>query len=125
MSDLASGRAEQEAGVEFCVLIVDDDPDMAGLLGRMLVQQGMRAHVAENGSAALQMIAASPPDLVLLDVQMPGPSGFDICRQLKSQEATALLPVVLVTALEDQDSRVRGIEAGADDFLSSRCAARN
>ena len=118
MSDLASGRAEQEVGIEFCVLIVDDDPDMAGLLGRMLVQQGMRALVAENGSAALQMIAAAPPDLVLLDVQMPGPSGFDICRQLKSQEATALLPVVLVTALEDQESRVRGIEAGADDFLS-------
>jgi len=64
------------------------------------------------------MIAASPPDLVLLDVQMPGPSGFDICRQLKGQEATALLPIVLVTALEDHDSRVRGIEAGADDFLS-------
>ena len=118
MSDLASGRAEQEAGVEFCVLIVDDDPDMAGLLGRMLAQQGMRAQVAENGAAALEMIAAAQPDLVLLDVQMPGPSGFDICRQLKSQEATALLPVVLVTALEDQESRVRGIEAGADDFLS-------
>lgn len=118
MSDLASGRAEQQAEVGFCVLIVDDDPDMAGLLGRMLVQQGMRAQVADNGARALEMIAASPPDLVLLDVQMPGPNGFDICRQLKSQEATALLPVVLVTALEDQDSRVRGIEAGADDFLS-------
>ena len=118
MSDLASGRAQQEAGVEFCVLIVDDDPDMAGLLGRMLVQQGMRAQVADNGARALEMIAAAPPDLVLLDVQMPGPDGFDICRLLKSQEATALLPVVLVTALEDQDSRVRGIEAGADDFLS-------
>jgi class 3 adenylate cyclase len=71
-----------------------------------------------NGDAALQRIAASPPDLVLLDVQMPGPDGFEICRLLKSQETTALLPVVLVTALEDHDSRVRGIEAGADDFLS-------
>ncbi len=118
MSDLASGRAGQEAQAAFCVLIVDDDPDMAGLLGRMLMQQGMQAQVAANGPAALEMIAASPPDLVLLDVQMPGPDGFEICRRLKSQEATALLPVVLVTALEDHDSRVRGIEAGADDFLS-------
>src|SRR6185436_14201125 len=118
MSDLASVRPGRHAQAGFCVLIVDDDPDMAELLGRMLSQQGMQAQVATNGAAALEMIAASPPDLVLLGVQMPGPSGFDICRQLKSQEATALLPVVLVTALEDQDSRVRGIEAGADDFLS-------
>ncbi len=118
MSDLASGRAERQTKAGFCVLIVDDDPDMAGLLGRMLTQQGMQALVASDGSVALEMIAASPPDLVLLDVQMPGPNGFEICRRLKSQEATALLPVVLVTALEDHESRVRGIEAGADDFLS-------
>ncbi len=118
MSDLASGRAAQNTQAAFRVLVVDDDPDMAGFLARLLVQQGMQAEVATDGPAALEMIAASPPDLVLLDVQMPGPSGFDICRQLKSREATALLPVVLVTALEDQDSRVRGIEAGADDFLS-------
>jgi len=121
MSDSASGNVAPVAHVaqaEFRVLVVDDDPDMAGVLARMLVQQGMQAEVAADGPAALAMIAASAPDLVLLDVQMPGPSGFDICRQLKGQEATALLPVVLVTALEDRDSRVRGIEAGADDFLS-------
>jgi class 3 adenylate cyclase len=118
MSDLASVRGGPHAQAEFCVLVVDDDPDMAGLLSRMLLQQGMLAQVAADGPAALKMIAASAPDLVLLDVQMPGPSGFDICRQLKGQEATALLPVVLVTALEDHDSRIRGIEAGADDFLS-------
>jgi len=118
MSDLASGRAAQQAQSAFRVLVVDDDPDMAGVLARMLTQQGMLADVVADGEAALKMIAAAPPDLVLLDVQMPGPSGFEICRRLKGQEATALLPVVLVTALEDQESRVRGIEAGADDFLS-------
>ena len=118
MSDLASGRAAQHVKAAFRVLIVDDDPDMAGLLARMLVQQGMQAEIAADGQVALEMIAAAPPDLVLLDVQMPGPSGFDICLKLKGQEATALLPVVLITALEDQVSRVRGIEAGADDFLS-------
>jgi class 3 adenylate cyclase len=118
MSDLASGRAAREEQAAFRVLIVDDDPDMAGVLARMLAQRGFRAEVAADGRAALDSIAASPPDLVLLDVQMPGPDGFDICRRLKGQESTALLPVVLITALEDQDSRVRGIEAGADDFLS-------
>jgi class 3 adenylate cyclase len=63
-------------------------------------------------------VMASPPDLILLDVMMPGVNGFDVCRQLKGDESTALIPIVLVTALEDTESRVRGIEAGADDFLS-------
>jgi adenylate cyclase len=114
MSDLAAHVAQDA----FRVLVVDDDPDMAGFLARLLKQQGMQAETAADGVTALKMIAATAPDLVLLDVQMPGPSGFDICRKLKSNEATALLPVVLITALEDQDSRVLGIEAGADDFLS-------
>ncbi|MGH8765515.1 MAG: adenylate/guanylate cyclase domain-containing protein, partial [Burkholderiales bacterium] len=102
----------------FRVLVVDDDPDMAEFLVRLLKQQGLQADIAADGHEALRSIAASPPDLVLLDVQMPGPDGFEICRRLKGSEATALLPVVLVTALEDQASRVQGIEAGADDFLS-------
>lgn len=102
----------------FRALVVDDDPDMSGFLARLLVQQGMRVEIAADGHAAIERIAREPPDMVLLDVMMPGPSGFDICRMLKANEATALIPVILVTALEDQDSRVRGIEAGADDFLS-------
>ena len=111
--------AAQPAGLgPFRVLVVEDDPDMAGFLVRLLVQQGLQAEIAADGYAALAQIAAAPPDLVLLDVQMPGPDGFEICRRLKASEATALLPVVLVTALEDHDSRVRGIEAGADDFIS-------
>ena len=121
MSDLAAAKTVRlvpELQGSFRVLVVDDDPDMAGFLVRMLVQQGLQADIAGDGAEALAKIAAAPPDLVLLDVQMPGPSGFDICRRLKANEATALLPVVLVTALEDQDSRVLGIEAGADDFLS-------
>ncbi len=103
---------------EFRVLVVDDDPDMAGFLARLLTREGMRADIVNDGHAALERIAAAPPDLVLLDILMPGPSGFEICRRLKESDATALTPVVLVTALEDKESRVRGIEAGADDFLS-------
>jgi len=118
MNDLVAGRAADAAQAAFRVLVVDDDPDMAEFLARLLKQQGLQADIASDGHVALAMIAASPPDMVLLDVQMPGPDGFEICRRLKSSEATALVPVVLVTALEDQESRVRGIEAGADDFLS-------
>jgi class 3 adenylate cyclase len=115
VSNLAEGRTAQS---EFRVLVVDDDPDMAGFLARLLVQQGMKAEIVMDASEALQKIAATPPDLVLMDVMMPAVSGFDLCRQLKASEATALVPIILVTALEDQESRVRGIEAGADDFLS-------
>jgi DNA-binding response OmpR family regulator len=115
VSDLAAGHTEQQS---FRVLVVDDDPDMAGFFVRLLMQQGMQADIATDGQEAQRRITLTPPDLVLLDVMMPGVSGFDLCRRLKANEATALVPVILVTALEDQDSRVRGIEAGADDFLS-------
>lgn len=127
MNELVAGRAadsgtatgKASAGpAAFRVLVVDDDQDMASLLARMLAQPGLKAEIAVDGYAALSTIAASPPDLVLLDVQMPGPDGFEICRRLKASESTALMPVVLVTALDDHESRVRGIEAGADDFLS-------
>jgi class 3 adenylate cyclase len=114
----AAATVQPAGPMPFRVLVVDDDQDMAAFLVRLLVQQGLQADIAADGHAALAQIAAGPPDLVLLDVQMPGPDGFEICRRLKASEATALLPVVLVTALEDHDSRVRGIEAGADDFLS-------
>jgi class 3 adenylate cyclase len=127
MSDSAAGRAVNAGSTAgrtvagpaaFRVLVVDDDQDMAAFLAHMLAQQGLKAEIVTDGHAALAAIAADPPDLVLLDVQMPGPDGFEICRRLKASESTALLPVVLVTALEDHLSRVRGIEAGADDFIS-------
>lgn len=100
------------------VLVVDDDPDMVAFLARILQREGMSVETVGDGEAALARVMSTPPDLVLLDVMMPGASGFDVCRQLKGDEASALIPIVLVTALEDSESRVRGIEAGADDFLS-------
>jgi class 3 adenylate cyclase len=116
MSDAAArGGAAQGA---YRVLVVDDDPDMAGYLALLLKREGMAVEMAADGESALVRVMTAPPDLVLLDVMMPGMSGFDVCRQLKGDETTALIPIVLVTALEDSESRVRGIEAGADDFLS-------
>ncbi|MGA7984328.1 MAG: response regulator [Burkholderiales bacterium] len=117
-SELTVAQRGFAARSEFRVLVVDDDQDMAGFLARMLRRQGMEADTAADGRAALARIVASPPDLVMLDVLMPGPSGFEVCRQLKADPSTALIPIVLITALEDSESRVRGIEAGADDFLS-------
>lgn len=114
-----SGRLKvPPAQAAYRVLVVDDDADMVSFLARLLQSEGMAVESAADGASALSLVGATPPDLVLLDVMMPGASGFEICRRLKGDEATALIPVVLVTSLEDSESRVRGIEAGADDFLS-------
>ena len=102
----------------FRVLVVDDDPDMGAYLGLLLKKEGMQAEIVEDGDAAMMRVMTDPPDLILLDVMMPGVSGFEICQRLKGEETTALIPIVLVTGLEDSESRVRGIESGADDFLS-------
>jgi len=115
MSETPAAHAAQGA---FRVLVVDDDPDMVAYLTLLLRKAGMEPEAAANGQQAFALIADSPPDLVLLDVLMPGKSGFEICRELKGHEATALVPIILITSLEDTESRVKGIEAGADDFLT-------
>ncbi|HEU4603784.1 MAG TPA: response regulator [Steroidobacteraceae bacterium] len=118
MNDLTVSRRELRPQSTFRVLVVDDDQDMADFLAHMLQSEGMQADTAADGATALSRAVASPPDLIMLDVLMPGLNGFDVCRQLKSDPSTALIPIVLITALDDSESRVRGIEAGADDFLS-------
>jgi class 3 adenylate cyclase len=117
MNSLAA-PATKAAANGFRVLVVDDDPDMAGLLARVLTKEGMSVDTVFDGDAALAHALATQPDLMLLDVMLPGLSGFEICERLKANDSTALIPIVLVTALEDTPSRVRGIIAGADDFLS-------
>jgi class 3 adenylate cyclase len=115
---LPAGRLAPAQTTAFRVLVVDDDPDMAAYLARLLESEGLAAETVHSGDAAMAHVISTPPDLVLLDVMMPGSDGFEICERLKADTATALIPIVLVTALEDQQSRVRGIKAGADDFLS-------
>jgi class 3 adenylate cyclase len=100
------------------ILVVDDTPQNVKLLADLLGARGYAVSSAANGEQALQAIAAQPPDLVLLDVMMPGISGYDVCRRLRDNPPTALLPVVMVTSLDAQEERVKGIEAGADDFLT-------
>ena len=99
------------------VLVVDDTPHNVKLLADLLAVRGYAVATATNGEEALASVAAGMPDLVLLDIMMPGLSGYDVCRRLRADAATALLPVVLVTSLDAQQERIKGIEAGADDFL--------
>jgi putative two-component system response regulator len=84
---------------------------------RLLSSQGYVIRTACDGASALESIDQTPPDLVLLDVQMPAPDGFQVCRLVKEHPVTRLTPVVLLTGLTDHDSRLRGIDAGADDVL--------
>ena len=99
------------------VLVVDDTPHNVKLLADLLGVKGYAVATAASGEEALVKVTADAPDLILLDVMMPGLSGYDVCRKLRADPSTALLPIVLVTSLDPQSERVKGIEAGADDFL--------
>jgi len=100
------------------ILVVDDQPANVKLLEQLLTLSGYEVSTAISGAEALAKVVADRPDLVLLDVLMPGMSGYDVCRAIRSDPATELLPVVMVTALDPTEERLKGIEAGADDFLS-------
>jgi two-component system cell cycle response regulator len=100
------------------VLVVDDNFYNVKLLEAKLQIAGCEVATAFNGEEALAKIEQSQPAIVLLDVMMPGMSGYDVCRRLRQAPATAKLPVVLVTALDKPSDRQAGLEAGADEFIT-------
>ena len=100
------------------ILIVDDEPLNVDLLEQELDDVGYRTDTAFGGLEALAKVDANPPDLILLDVMMPDLDGITVCRQLKDDPTTHMIPIVIMTALSAIEDRVRGIEAGADDFLT-------
>jgi signal transduction histidine kinase len=100
------------------VLIVDDDPTARETLVAMLEGEGYDLHLAKDGRQALQMLKGLQPDLILLDVMMPALDGFEVCRRIRATPHLAEVPIILLTALDDRDSLLRGIESGADDFLT-------
>ena len=100
------------------ILVVDDNDANATLMAQLLRSRGYELTIAPNAEEAEDRIREDPPDLILLDVVMPGKSGFELCRELKEDPHTRLIPIVLITGLADREDRMRGIEAGADDFLS-------
>ena len=100
------------------ILVVDDTPRNVKLLADLLVVKGYGVITADSGREALIKLDAEQPDLVLLDVVMPEMSGYEVCRKIRENPETAMIPVVMVTALDPAEERVKGIDAGADDFLS-------
>jgi len=100
------------------ILVVDDNPDLMLLMQELLETRGYEVIAVPDAAQAEAEIQRQPPDLVLSDVVMPGKSGYELCRELKEDPATRLIPFVLITGLSDREDKLRGIEADADDFLN-------
>jgi class 3 adenylate cyclase/CheY-like chemotaxis protein len=113
--------AASGAGRRGRILVVDDQRANVEMLCELLRSRGYEVTAAYDGEEALRRVAETNPDVVISDIRMPGMDGYELCQRLRDEPATALLPVVLVTSLEDRDShdeRVKGIDSGADDFLT-------
>ena len=106
--------ADQQASI----LIVDDEPQNRKLLEALLKPEGYFTLTADSGEEALAMMAQQPPDLILLDIMMPGMDGLQVASQLKTDPATKNIPIIMVTALDDRNSRLAGLNAGAEEFLT-------
>jgi two-component system cell cycle response regulator len=102
------------------IVVVDDVQANVDLLRGLLTPEGYEVHTASDGAAALDLVARKMPDVVLSDIIMPKLNGFELCRRIKENRATRLIPVVLITALGEREDRIEGINAGADATDSKR-----
>jgi len=100
------------------ILVVDDEERNQRLMEAMLIPLGYDVILAQNGEEALEKVRENPPDLILLDIMMPGMDGFKVAKKLKEEEETRIIPIVMVTALKETQDRIKALESGADDFLS-------
>jgi two-component system phosphate regulon response regulator PhoB len=106
------------------ILIVDDEADLASLVEFNLKQEGLETSVALTGAQALQLAAAKPPDVVLLDLMLPDISGKEVCRRLRADPKTRTVPIVMLTARGEESDRVEGFEVGADDYVTKPFSPR-
>jgi CheY-like chemotaxis protein len=100
------------------ILIIDDEPQNRRLLEALLQPEGYRTQSASSGDEAMALIAEHAPDLVLLDIMMPGIDGFEVATRIKSNPATANIPIIMVTAQDGRGARVIGLNSGVEEFLS-------
>lgn len=110
-------EVQQESMIRPKILVVDDEPMNVELFDAYLSKD---YHIlkAYDGNEALLKVETTNPDLILLDIMMPGKNGYEVCKQLKDDPKTMFIPIIIVTALKEKEDRIKGLEAGADDFLS-------
>ncbi len=118
VAPLPASHAVREAKRSSRILVVDDNASNRDVLDRRLTREGHKVVTATSGASALELVSMGEFDLILLDLMMPGISGFEVLRRLKSSEQTKDIPVIVISALDEVDSVVRCIEAGAEDYLS-------
>ena len=106
------------------ILVVEDDSDIAALLRHTLQKASYTVDVLSSGSAVLAHVAAEPPDLIVLDLMLPGMDGLHVCEALRRDPATAAIPILMLTARGDEEDRVRGLERGADDYVTKPFSPR-
>ena len=109
---------ELNTAVDATILVVDDTPPNVKLMRLILVDAGYRVLGAYGGAEALEILRRDKPDLILLDVRMPGMTGYEVCRIIRDDPEFSMLPVIMVTSLSLAEERIQGIEAGATDFIS-------
>src|SRR3954469_11797043 len=100
------------------ILLIEDDPQAVGILEPILISKGFSVAVARDGVEGLEKVKILSPDLLLLDVHMPRMDGFEVCRKMKTDASTRLIPIVMLTALADLEKKLEALEAGADDFVN-------
>ena len=106
------------------IILLEDDPDIANLVRHHLQQSGFSVLVATSGAQVLPLARENPPALFLLDIMVPGGNGFDVCRQIRSTHELAKVPVIFLTAKTSEADRVRGLDIGADDYISKPFSTR-
>ena len=111
MPDLAFMEREMK------ILVIDDDPFLQRLVEASLIKESFTMVFASSGEEGLEKANEIVPDLILLDVIMPGIDGFEVCRQIRNSNILQHVPVIILTALDDRDSKIQGLEAGADDYI--------
>ncbi len=107
------------------VLVVDDEPNIVLSLEFLMQQAGFDVDTAADGERALQLVAQQPPDLILLDISLPGLSGFEVLDQLRNQSETARLPIIMLTAHGREVEREKGLALGADDYVTKPFSTRD
>jgi DNA-binding response OmpR family regulator len=100
------------------ILVVEDDPDIANLLAHYLQRAGFEADLVSSGHEVLPRIRKAPPDLLLLDLMLPGLDGLAVCRSIRAEQQTAAIPIIMITAKAEETDRIVGLELGADDYIA-------